>query len=106
MKTENSCWQAEEIDFSFDFYRKGEINAEFVYDGKKYPATLHMDFNWFHSYVWVYDSVDENVDKSTPRKFFEMEKYKVIDENTFVLKVIESDFDIPKTLTFHRITQN
>lgn len=108
LRTENSCWQVEEVDFSFDFYfkKESEINAKFVYDGKEYPTTLHVDFNGVYFYAWVYDAVEENIDRSTPYKFIKMEKYKFIDENTFILEVKESDFDIPKMLTFHRITQN
>ena len=102
LRTDNSNWEAEEIDLSFSFFQeKKEYNASMRYKNRDYFAFAYVDYNYVHLYFWFYD-----LDNNNEIGAITFESDRVIDNNTFTLTVIKTDFDIPQRITFHRVEQN
>ena len=99
--SDNFNFAAEEIDFSFGKNINGvDKNARFVYDGIEYSAVVRYNVHYASFRAEIFGENDEIIG------VIRMIRADMPDENTFILEVKESDFDIPKMLTFHRITQN
>lgn len=100
--TDNSNWEAEEIDLSFSFFHeKNEYNASMRYKNRDYFAFAYVDYNCVLLYFWFYD-----LDNNNEIGAITFKSDRVIDNNTFTLTVIKTDFDIPQRITFHRVEQN
>ena len=100
---ENQRWQADEIELIFDWERNEWVNGTFTYDGIEYPVAVHADFNYVSVTAFVYQDAS-NLKESFDTIYFR--SGKVIDDDTFTLRVNDTYrevFDLPKTVTFHRI---
>ena len=107
MNSDNCNWWAEEIDLTFGYpHPQGtQINGTFNFEGVEYIiiTNIELDYNYF--YVWVYDGDDYGKSEIKSKGSIDFEVYKIVDENTFIFETKKSDYDIPKFVTFHRITE-
>jgi len=100
---ENQRWHADEIELIFDWEKSGWVNGTFTYDGIEYPVAVHADVNGASVTAFVYQDAS-NLKESFDAIYFM--SGKVIDDDTFTLRVNDTYrevFDLPKTVTFHRI---
>ena len=104
--TENQNWRADEIDLTFSWGQSGWVNGSFIYDGIEYPVAIYSDIYGFSITAFIYQDAS-NLEESFDTIYFRVKK--VIDNNTFILKVDDTYrkiLDIPKTVTFRRIVDD
>ena len=104
--TENQNWRADEIDLTFSWGQSELVNGSFIYDGIEYPVAIHSQVNGISVTAFIYQDASY-LEESFDAIYFIVEK--VIDNNTFVLKVDDTYrkiLDIPETVTFRRIVDD
>lgn len=100
------CWEAENVNFSISFK---DYAGKLYFGGYEYRLEVQIGVYYNDMEIYAY-SITENTDarmydENDPRKCDGCIDLKVnrVKENEFVVSVIYSDFDLPKTLIFHKV---